>query len=265
MPCPERQPLGLPRNCSEEEKPRRRKFPRARRIEFFGRIGKYAIDRPAQWLHEHAPKGEAYLNSRWKRIFDLASVIPIAIIGTPIISAEAIYVSLHDRTWPFYALPCAGKDGEIYGRWKIRTMIPDARHLPGYEIPMLVKSDNDPRVIHSDLRKGSVDELPQILNVIRGEMSVVGVVGRPQEEIDYLEGIKKWEPDLKGLTNKYLEFYPKVRSGMTGLYQIMGRGNLTLKETLRVETFYLENASWVFDLSILLGTPLAVTSGLGAF
>jgi lipopolysaccharide/colanic/teichoic acid biosynthesis glycosyltransferase len=269
MPCPEGEPLGIIRSSSDEEKPRRRKFPRARRLKFVGWAGDYAIDKPAQWLHEHAPKGEAYLNSRWKRVFDLATVVPMATAGIPIILAEAAYVALRDKTNPFFNLPCVGRDGEIFDRHKIRTMRQGARHEPGCEIPMLVKSKDDPRVLHSRLRKDSLDELPQILNVFKGEMSVIGVIARPPEEIEYFKGTVDWEkdrrPELAKRIQRYLRLYPRGKQGMTGPFQIMGRSNLNLSETVLLEAFYLENASWVLDLSILFGTPFAVISGVGAY
>jgi lipopolysaccharide/colanic/teichoic acid biosynthesis glycosyltransferase len=268
MPRPEGPPIEIKRTetfLRKEEKPRRRGFPRARRIKFIGRVGKYAIDKPAQWLHERAPKGENYLHSRWKRVFDFASVVPIAIAGAPIISAEAAYIALRDKANPFYALPCVGKDGKTYGRWKIRTMVQGARHWPGYEVPMIIKSDKDPRVTHPRLRKGSIDEFPQVWNVLKGEMSVVGPIGRPPEEIGYIEEVPGWRPEYKKLVRRYLKNYLQTRPGITGLAQIMGRGNLTLFENAMLETYYLKNASWVLDLSIALGTPFAVISGIGAY
>lgn len=246
--------FGRPRRC----------FPRARGKGVLGQIGKWGIYKPARWLHEHSPQGEAYLTSRLKRAIDLVSVIPLSLIGAPIILTEASYVAFRDKTWPFYALPCVGKDGKIFGRLKIKTMAEEARDMPGYEIPMLIKSPDDPRITHSKLR-GGIDELPQIINVLKGEMSVVGTTGRPKSEIDYFEKVISWRPKLKGRVEKYLELYPKAKPGITGPCQVMGRANLTLTETSLIEGWYLENASWVVDASIILGTIPAVKSGVGAY
>jgi len=200
-----------------------------------------------------------------KRATDIIGLIPLSLIASPVVVLEAIYVAYKDRAWPFYVLPCVGKNEEPFGRLKIRTMKVGADNEPGFGIPMLTKSPDDPRVVHPRLRKTSLDELPQILNVLKGEMSIVGPTGRPKSELDYFKKAKDWEPELRGRINRYLSLRPNARPGMTGLQQTMGRANLTLSETILLEAWYLENASWVVDLSTIWGTLLAVKSGKGAF
>lgn len=248
-----------------EKKSRRRHFPRARGKGILGQIGKRLIYRPTRWLHEHSPRGEEYLESRLKRGIDIISLLPLSLVGVPIMLSEAAYVSFKDKTWPIYALPCVGQNGKIFGRLKIKTMIEGADEMPGFEVPMLIKSPEDPRITHPSLRRTSIDELPQIINIVKGEMSVVGPVGRPKSEIDYFEEVITWQPGLKGRIEKFLELYPRAKPGMTGPYQTMGRANLTLRESSIIEGWYLKNASWVVDLNIILGTPLMIISGEGAY
>lgn len=251
--------------CEEERKSRRRRFPRARGKGLLGQIGKWTIYQPACWLHQHSSRGEAYLNSGLKKALDLVSLIPLSLAGAPIIFFEASYVALKDKTWPFYALLCVGKGRRKFGRLKIKTMAEGADKMPGFEVPMLVKSPYDPRVVHPRLRRASLDELPQILNILRGEMAVVGPIGRPESEIEYFEKVVGWRPELGDRVGKYLDLYPRARPGMTGLYQIMGRANLNLAETALLEGWYLENASLVLDLGIIWGTLLAAGFKEGAY
>jgi lipopolysaccharide/colanic/teichoic acid biosynthesis glycosyltransferase len=142
---------------------------------------------------------------------------------------------------------------------KFRTMVRDApeqqdeleerNEAPG----ALFKIRRDPRVTRVGrlLRKLSLDELPQLLNVLRGEMSLVGP--RPLPVRDY-ERLENWH------RKRYL-----VLPGITGLWQISGRSNLTFDDLVRLDFFYIENWSIWLDISILFKTPFAILSGRGAY
>jgi len=141
-----------------------------------------------------------------------------------------------------------GKDGELFNIYKFRTMF---QHVNNYE--EAPRARNDPRVtrIGRILRRTSLDELPQLLNVLRGEMSLVG----PRPEM----------PFIVAQYNEWQRIRLTIKPGLTGLWQILGRKDLYLHENLEYDFFYIKNQSLVLDLIILLKTIPAVLKGKGAF
>ncbi len=148
--------------------------------------------------------------------------------------------------------------------WKFRTMVPNAaeileEHLAAHperrkEYETFRKLSNDPRVIPgvgAFLRKFSLDELPQLWNVVRGEMSLVGPRPMMHEEIWRYAGV--------------FRLYKKMRPGITGLWQISGRNHTTFQERVNLDAYYVSNWSPWFDLYILVHTIRTVLLGEGAY
>ena len=141
--------------------------------------------------------------------------------------------------------------------FKFRTMTSDAEPLAGRAARGAAGADvqvrDDPRVtrVGRVLRRFSLDELPQLWNVLRGDMSIVGP--RPEQ----VELVERYSPEHR--------FRLEVKPGMTGPMQVYGRGELTFDERLAVELDYVENLSLGRDLRILAATPVRVMRGTGAF
>jgi lipopolysaccharide/colanic/teichoic acid biosynthesis glycosyltransferase len=146
-----------------------------------------------------------------------------------------------------------------FGMLKFRTMVRGAAEQQAILEEQneaggaLFKIRDDPRVtrVGRVLRRLSIDELPQVLNVLRGEMSLVGP--RPLPLRDYRQ-LQPWH------RKRY-----HVLPGITGLWQISGRSNLTFDDLVRLDFYYIENWSIWLDISILIKTPLAIVSGRGAY
>jgi lipopolysaccharide/colanic/teichoic acid biosynthesis glycosyltransferase len=152
-----------------------------------------------------------------------------------------------------------GQDGQAFLMRKLRSMVPDAEaRLPdivdvGALDQPVYKLDEDPRVfpLGRFLRRWSLDELPQLWNVVRGEMSLVGP--RPEAE----EVVARYDAHQRRRL--------KAKPGMTGLQQVHARATLDLEERIRLDVYYIRRRTFLFDLYILARTPWAVVSGHGAF
>jgi Undecaprenyl-phosphate galactose phosphotransferase WbaP len=203
------------------------------------------------------------LDQAIKRVIDICLVLlalPVLIILF-IILAVLIRV---DTPGPiFYTQKRIGKDGKEFTIWKFRTMVINAEQvLQKYlqKHPSLQtewkdnqKIKNDPRVttVGKILRRLSLDELPQFLNVIHGEMSLVGPRPIVQEEIPFYG-------------NNY-HLYTKVKPGLTGLWQVSGRNDLAYEERVNLDEYYVRNWSVWMDIYILAATINAVLTGKGAY
>jgi exopolysaccharide biosynthesis polyprenyl glycosylphosphotransferase len=194
-----------------------------------------------------------------KRTFDLVVASLIVLALSPVLGAIALMVKLTSRGPVFYRSIRPGLGGMPFACFKFRTMYHDAdqrqseleeRNEAGGAI---FKIRNDPRVtpVGRFLRRWSFDELPQLFNVIRGEMSLVGP--RPLPQRDY-ERLEDWH------RKRYL-----VLPGMTGLWQVSGRSELDFDELVRLDFLYLERWSVFLDLAILLRTIPAVIRAHGAW
>ncbi len=198
-----------------------------------------------------------------KRIFDLLFSIFVLSITWPLFIAIAILIKLDSRGPVFYVQVRPGKNGRPIRILKFRTMYVDAeerleillRESPEAreEWEKYRKLKKDPRItrIGKILRKFSIDELPQFINVLRGEMSVVGP--RPYQ-MDELERM-----------GDYRDIILSVNPGITGLWQISGRSNLTFEEKLKIESWYVLNWNLWMDMFIIARTIPAVLSGKGAY
>lgn len=193
----------------------------------------------------------------WGRIIKRAVDITGAVIGLVVLIIPGLIVAVFiklDSTGPiFKRLERVGQGQRRFYLWKFRSMIRDAEALKPQLAEQneradgpLFKMNNDPRITRVGrwLRKTSIDEFPQLINVIRGQMSLVGP--RPHEPAE----VARYEQHHKKLLT--------VRPGMTGMAQVSGRSNLTFEEEVRLDTYYIEHWSLGLDLQILLRTPLAV-------
>jgi exopolysaccharide biosynthesis polyprenyl glycosylphosphotransferase len=194
-----------------------------------------------------------------KRSFDVVVAGLIAVIGLPLWALIALLVKATSRGPVFYAAPRVGLGEQPFRMLKFRTMVADAERGQAALEPAneatgaLFKIRDDPRVtrVGRVLRRFSIDEIPNVINVLRGEMSLVGP--RPLPPRDYA----KLEPWHRRRSN--------VLPGMTGLWQIAGRSDLSFDDLVRLDFYYLENWSIWLDITILVKTPAAVLVQRGAY
>jgi exopolysaccharide biosynthesis polyprenyl glycosylphosphotransferase len=194
-----------------------------------------------------------------KRAFDLAVSSLLVVLGTPVWLLLAAAVKLDSSGPVFYRDRRVGLGEREFGMFKFRSMYTDAGdrqaalEVDNEASGPLFKIKDDPRVtrVGKILRRYSIDELPQVLNVLRGEMSLVGP--RPLPLRDYVQ-LEEWH------RKRYL-----VLPGMTGLWQVSGRIELTFDDLVRLDFYYLENWSIWLDISILSKTLPAVAARRGAY
>jgi exopolysaccharide biosynthesis polyprenyl glycosylphosphotransferase len=191
----------------------------------------------------------------YKRIQDLIFSLLLLILLLPLFLLLAIIIKLDSKGSVFVGLERVGSRGKKFILYKFRSMIRGAHALKKELISFneradgpLFKIKEDPRLTHVGryLRQFSLDELPNLWNVLKGEMSLIGP--RPHEP----EEIEKYQKHHKRLLD--------IKPGITGLSQISGRSDLSFEEEVRLDTFYIENWSPLFDLWILYKTPLVVLS-----
>ena len=194
-----------------------------------------------------------------KRIFDLIVVsvaaIPVLLVGSLI----ALAIKLDSPGPIFYGGERVGRGGTLFKMWKFRSMVVDAESQKAALAQMneaegpIFKIRDDPRLtrVGRIIRRLSLDELPQLYNVVLGEMSLVGPRPPVQPEVDQYQ---PWH--LQRLS---------VRGGVTGLWQVSGRADLTFDEQCLLDIYYIENWSFGFDLRILLQTVPYALFGRGAY
>ncbi len=194
-----------------------------------------------------------------KRAFDVCFAAFGLLVTLPLWPLIALGIKIDSRGPVFYSQVRAGLDGEPFRMHKFRTMVDRAHDrlhevitVEELEVPMYKLSD-DPRVtrIGQLLRRLSIDEVPQLWNVLRGEMSIVG----PRPEM--VELVEHYKPEHR--------FRLSVKPGLTGPMQVFGRGDLTFQERLAVELDYIENLSLARDLRILAETVPVAIRGSGAY
>jgi exopolysaccharide biosynthesis polyprenyl glycosylphosphotransferase len=194
-----------------------------------------------------------------KRAMDVFVSALLLVALSPLLAGIALWILLDDGRPVFFRQRRVGKEGALFTMVKFRTMVTDAEQLlpelvdiasleqPAFKIP------DDPRVTRSGrwLRRTSVDELPQLWNVLRGQMALVGP--RPEEE------------SVVALYDERQRGRLAVKPGMTGPMQVYGRSDLTFEERLAMERDYLDNVSLLTDLALLMRTPRAMVRGEGAY
>lgn len=201
--------------------------------------------------------------SKWnfavKRTFDLIVASLITLVGAPLWLLLALIIKLDSRGPVFYRQTRVGQNGALFAMFKFRSMCANADDQleelweKNEADGPLFKMQKDPRVtrIGHWMRKYSIDEFPQLINVLKGEMSLVGP-----------------RPPLIAETEQYTDYHwrrMEVLPGMTGLWQVSGRSSLTFEEMVRLDLFYIENWGVAFDFALLLRTVPAVLVGDGAW
>jgi exopolysaccharide biosynthesis polyprenyl glycosylphosphotransferase len=194
-----------------------------------------------------------------KRTMDLAVSGTLLALLSPLLLVIALFILLDSGRPVFFRQQRAGKDGKPFRMLKFRTMVADAEERLGELVDLekldepVFKIQNDPRVTRAGrlLRRTSLDELPQFVNVLKGDMSLVGP--RPEEEA------------VVALYDERQRARLAVKPGLTGPMQVYGRGDLTFEERLAMDRDYLDNLSVTGDLAILLRTPSAMVRGDGAY
>jgi exopolysaccharide biosynthesis polyprenyl glycosylphosphotransferase len=194
-----------------------------------------------------------------KRTLDVVVSSTALVLLSPLFLLVALAIKLETRGPAIFTQLRAGQDGRPFRMLKFRTMVLDAEAQLAQLVPFesldapMFKLRDDPRVTRTGrlLRRTSIDELPQFLNVLRGDMSLVGP--RPEQ----LDLVERYRPEHR--------FRLLVRPGVTGPMQVFGRGELTFEERLAVERDYIENLSLGRDLRILAMTLVPVVSGRGAY
>jgi Undecaprenyl-phosphate galactose phosphotransferase WbaP len=203
-------------------------------------------------------------NRLLKQTLDQLITLPLVVLSIPVLAVLALWVMAVSKGSPFYAQCRAGKAGRPIEVWKLRTMYPNAealleRHLaehPGAreEWNRYFKLTDDPRILPGVghfLRRTSLDELPQIFNVIRGDMSLVGPRPFPHYHLDQFNGA-------------FQSLRSSVTPGITGLWQVSARSDGDLEVQQALDTYYIRNWSLWLDLYILSRTMGAVLAGRGA-
>lgn len=183
------------------------------------------------------------IEQRWiKRAEDIIIASLMLVLFSPIFLIAAIGIKITDRGPIFYKQERLTKDGKKFMIYKFRTMIVNAESVSG---PVLA-TEKDPRILPVGriLRATRMDELPQILNILRGEMSVVGP--RP-ERPELAEQIKERIPEFS--------YRLKVKAGLTGYAQVYGKYNTTAYDKLKLDLMYIRKYSLLLDLKLILMTP----------
>jgi exopolysaccharide biosynthesis polyprenyl glycosylphosphotransferase len=194
-----------------------------------------------------------------KDLFDRCVAAAALILLSPLLAATAVMIWLHDRGPALFTQVRVGKDGRIFKIYKFRTMVVDAEQrrvqlLASNESDgVLFKLRRDPRVtaVGAHLRRWSIDEIPQLINVLLGDMSLVGP-----------------RPALPAEADQYADHVRRrlvVKPGLTGLWQVNGRSDLSWDESVRLDLRYVENWSFVLDLQILWKTIPVMVRGSGAY
>jgi exopolysaccharide biosynthesis polyprenyl glycosylphosphotransferase len=210
---------------------------------------------PLLYVEEPTLSGVGWL---FKNLMDRVVAAIGLIVLSPILAIVALAIKLSDRGPVFFRQSRVGREGKTFRVWKFRTMYVDAEERLAALVPqnesdgLLFKIRNDPRVTPFGrfLRASSLDELPQFINVLLGEMSLVGPRPLPAEDGDFLGDVRR----------RLL-----VRPGITGLWQVSGRSDLSWDDAVRLDLYYVDNWSLTFDLTIMWRTIGVVLRSKGAY
>ncbi len=204
----------------------------------------------------------------FKRMYDIVLAVFLGILFLPISLLVALSIKLESPDGPILAdtPPRVGRNGLRFRTFKFRSMIPNAVEALKSDPQLLAqykkssfKLHDDPRVtrVGRFIRKYSLDEVPQFVNILKGEMSLIGP--RPYYA-DELEEQQKKYPETKDLVKMALS----VRPGITGLWQVSGRSEINFDRRIEMDAKYAREHNLWYDLKILTKTPFVMLSGKGA-
>jgi len=183
------------------------------------------------------------------RALDILTASVLLVLGSPVLLGAVIAIRLESRGPAFYRQRRVGKDGEPFELWKLRTMVPGAEAM-GAGIYVL---EGDPRItrVGGLLRRFSIDELPNLFNVLKGEMAIVGPRPTIQAQVDRYTDAQR----------RRLE----VKPGITGWAQVNGRTSLPWPERIELDVWYVDHRSARVDLRILAKTLRMLATGHGLY
>jgi lipopolysaccharide/colanic/teichoic acid biosynthesis glycosyltransferase len=183
------------------------------------------------------------------RVLDVVVAALLLAVTSPLLALAAIAIRIESRGPVFYRQLRVGRDGEPFQLWKLRTMVPGAETM-GAGIYVI---EGDPRITRVGrlLRRFSLDELPNLVNVLRGDMAIVGPRPTVQEQVD-----RYTERQRRRL---------EVKPGITGWAQINGRTSLPWPERIELDVWYVEHRSLRLDLRILAKTARMLATGHGLY
>jgi exopolysaccharide biosynthesis polyprenyl glycosylphosphotransferase len=195
-----------------------------------------------------------------KALLDRTLGLALFLCAVPVIAVSALLVRVTSRGPAFFKQERMGRDGHPFTMWKLRSMVTDAEALRTEDLlehsdrdGLMFKMRRDPRItrVGGVLRRFSLDELPQLWNVVRGDMSLVGPRPPLRSEYDHYHDA----------VHRRL----RVKPGLTGLWQVSGRADLSWEESVRLDLRYVDNWSVALDLQIMWKTGRAVLFGSGAY
>jgi exopolysaccharide production protein ExoY len=218
------------------------------------------FERPgtAKQVARTAPRRGGIYRKGFKRILDLVLVVLALPIVLPVVAMLALMIA-RDGHSPFYLQERVGRGGKVFKLWKLRTMVPDAKaHLEQYlaenaearqEWDAYQKLTCDPRitVVGHLLRKSSLDELPQLWNVLKGDMSLVGPRPMMTEQRSLYSG----------------SAYFSLRPGLTGLWQVSDRNESTFAQRAEFDAAYEQKVTFLTDVRVIFATVGVVLRGTG--
>lgn len=198
-------------------------------------------------------------NKYIKRFIDIVLSFIALVVLSPIFLIIGLSIKMESKGPVFFVHKRVGKNGKIIGMYKFRTMVQNAEELIKEFTPEQMKEfkenfklENDPRItkVGKVLRKTSLDELPQLINILKGELSIIG----PRPVIG--EELEKYGENK----DKFLSVTP----GLTGYWAANGRSNTTYEERMDMELYYIDNMSWKMDVKVFFKTIISVLKKEGA-
>jgi lipopolysaccharide/colanic/teichoic acid biosynthesis glycosyltransferase len=184
-----------------------------------------------------------------RRTLDVAVSVALLVLTSPLLAAAMLAIRLESPGPALYRQRRIGRGGESFDMLKLRTMVDGAERIGAG----LAVNENDSRItrVGALLRRGSLDELPNLLNVLRGEMSLIGP--RPTVPVQVAQYTERQRGRLA------------IRPGITGWAQVNGRASLPWSERIELDLYYIEHRSLALDLRILCRTPMLVLGGSGLY
>jgi lipopolysaccharide/colanic/teichoic acid biosynthesis glycosyltransferase len=184
-----------------------------------------------------------------RRLFDVVVAAAALVVTSPVLLAAIVAIRLETRGHPIYRQRRIGKDGRPFDMLKLRTMVAGAESMGSG----LAVNEGDPRItrVGAVLRRFSIDELPNLVNVLNGDMAIVGP--RPTVQVQVAQYTERQRGRLA------------VKPGLTGWAQVNGRARLRWDERIELDLWYIEHRSWRLDVEILLRTARIIVAGEGIY